>query len=311
MNTNFGKNRGDASPNSRDTITCAQVEANLFAFIKGDLDLPQQTAFRTHLTTCAQCAQAVAEAQLLDSELQRAASQHLSPLSAEASLRIQTQVYKRMQRALFLYRTQNVVQMAGAFAVTAVSILLLFLFGSRWLQFVAAPQHTNEQVTSVAAVETGAASAAVVVEDMPLPQMVAPTTVPDQVEMLAKRPLPDYLKELVTITPGQSPDQVAAAIFAATFAGDQDRLQQLFTAMRTSREPTLRLWSHLYSQCVDQPDIPSLRYHVVPHNPQLIARVDVYHNNHYVGELKMRRLNGEWYVVFTSSPAITKCRMLH
>jgi hypothetical protein len=39
----------------------------------------------------------------------------------------------------------------------------------------------------------------------------------------------------------------------------------------------------------------------------LIARVDIYQGQRYVGEIKMRLINSEWFTVFATYPSITGC----
>ncbi|MEZ4646519.1 MAG: zf-HC2 domain-containing protein [Chloroflexota bacterium] len=309
MNANFGKEGQSAHPPD-DAVTCAQVEANLFAYLQNGLPAARQTALRTHIDQCDLCAQVVAEAQLLDRELHTAAARQRRPLPPEASLRIQAQVYRRMRRALFFHRTRDMAQMAGAFALTAVSLLILFLFGSRWVQFVAAPP-ISEQVIAAATSETAVVTLVEPVEIAPtsLPQRRPTPAVEAVVKTIGERPLPAYLASLSVVTPGKEPDEVAAAVFEATFAGDAARLEQLFSAMRASREPALRLWMRVHSRCVNEVSPATIRYEVVPENPQRIARVDVYENGRYVGELKMRRLNGEWYTIFTTYPSLIGCQL--
>lgn len=292
---------------TQDSVTCAQVEANLFAYLQRDLPAAQLMALQGHIDQCDACAQALTEARLLDGELRMAANRQPASLSPEASLRIQEQVYRRMRRALWFHRARDAAQLAGALAVTAVSLIFLFLFGSRWVQFVATPPISEQAI----AVETGATAVPPKndpIESAPTP-LPRPTPVVEKVEVVGEeRPYPLYLANLTTITPGQTPAEVAAALFAATFAGDREQLEQLFSAMRASREPTMRLWLHVHKRCAAHMDASMIRYEVVPDDLQFIARVDVYQNDRYVGEVKMRRLNGEWYTVFTTYPSLTGCR---
>ncbi|MBE2198019.1 MAG: hypothetical protein IAE79_05375 [Anaerolinea sp.] len=293
---------------TQDSVTCAQVEANLFAYLQEDLPAARLTALQKHVHQCDTCAQALAEARLLDGELRMAANRQPTSLSPEASLRIQEQVYRRMRRALWFHRARDATQLVGALAVTAVSLIFLFLFGSRWVQFVATPSISEQAI----AVETGATAVPPSIDPIesastPLPR---PTPVVEKVEAVGEeRPYPLYLARLTTITPGQTPEEVAATLFAVTFAGDAARLEQLFVAMHAAHEPAMRLWLHVHKRCAAHMDASMIRYEVVPDDLQFIARVDVYQNDRYVGELKMRRLNGEWYTVFTTYPLLTGCRL--
>ena len=191
--------------------------------------------------------------------------------------------------------------MAGTVAVTAVAILLLALFASQWLSFVATPAPVFDAPTSPPA---AAESVTVALAQPDEETAVLPTRVPILADRLVEIPPPPALQ---SATPGSTPAEVATAVFAATFAGDQARLEQLFQAMRSIRQPTVRLWLHLDDRCAHMETPTDLHFKVVPSHPTLIARVDVYDSAGYAGELKMRYLDGEWFTVFTSYPRLFSC----
>ena len=299
------------SPN---VITCETAVSHLMAYVKGDLSPQWQQAVQQHIAGCDTCAQAVQEARLLDTELLAAAQQQRPALSPEASQRIQEQVYRRMRRALFLYRTRDMVQMAGAFAVTAVAFVILALFGGQWLHFLASSDPTMpvQTVTAVMVetmteMETAVVTEPAVVEETAVAEAL-PVAVPIAVsETAVTSYLPPYWANLQTLTPGYTPAEVAEELFTAALAGEDETLNQLFAAMRTPRQPTLRLWLMLYRRCLSNNITPDLQYNVVPAVPTLIARVDVYNGDHFVSEVKMRRINNEWFIVYTSYPAVKGC----
>ncbi|MCA9934956.1 MAG: zf-HC2 domain-containing protein [Ardenticatenaceae bacterium] len=306
----------ESSPNS---ITCETAVSHLMAYVKGDLSPEWQRAIQQHIVGCDACAQAVQEARLLDTELSAVGRRQRPILSPEASQRIQEQVYRRMRRALFLHRTRDAVQMAGAFAVTAVSLVILALFGGQWLQFIASPNPTPPvtavTIETLAATEAVSAETAVDSDPTSLPPLDIPIEADNSLtasQQLVPQPapaptVPIYWANLQTLTPGSDPAEIAGELFTAALAGDRETLGQLFVAMRAPRQPTLRMWLMFYRRCLSSSVVPNLQYHVVPADPKLIARVDVYNGDQFVGEVKMRRINNEWFTVFTSYPTVKGC----
>lgn len=287
------------------TITCRQVSDQMTAYLKQALPVTQQQAINNHLLTCDACALALQEARVLEAELWAgaAALARRPTLSPEASLRIQEAVYRRMRRSLFLQRTRSLVQMTGSLAVAIVLLAGALVVGSQWLQYLATPEPvTGEQFIS-------APTAAASVMSQTDPASTAADTVYLQRTPIPIVPSPRLpAPTLVSVTPGEQPEAIAHAIVTAAIEGDSSRLSSLFSAMRTSQAPTLRLWSRLLGRCQGKISASDLRYESLPQRSHLIARVDMYHDGRFIGELKMRRINGEWFAVFASYPALSACR---
>jgi hypothetical protein len=133
-------------------------------------------------------------------------------------------------------------------------------------------------------------------------------SIPRRQAHIAEQSSPDLNSPVtVSVTPGQQPAAIAQEIVATTMAGNFNRLNDLFVAMRTSRSPAVRIWRHLAGRCMGALDASTLRYEAVPANPTLIARVDIYQGQRYVGEIKMRLIGSEWFTVFVTYPSITGC----
>jgi anti-sigma factor RsiW len=87
---------------SRRTVDCQQVEAELTAYLKGGLSPTRRQVSEDHLAACDACTRSVQQAQILESELRLQAARHNPILSVEASARIRERVYRRMRRGLVM-----------------------------------------------------------------------------------------------------------------------------------------------------------------------------------------------------------------
>ena len=118
-------NRSVTSESQTESPLCHFVQQRLPDFLHRGLTAVDHQQIHAHLAQCDRCARRVQEARLLDDDLQAEADRYQPRLSRDASLRIQNQVYKRMQRSLVWQRTGQVVRLS-----TAVAALMLLLAGS-------------------------------------------------------------------------------------------------------------------------------------------------------------------------------------
>lgn len=295
-------------------IDCREAEENLVAYAKRDLPPAQQQAVAAHLAACDACAQALRDFRALEAELRAAAARPRASLSPAASQRIQRQVYRRMRLSLVWQRLFRTVE--TAVSVTAVLLMVgaISVIGYFWLQFLAnpsAPVAGDGTRVSAPAAATLAATAA------PLPTTVAsqlapmpqPAT-PQQTETTA-RPLPPYWQDLNSVTPGQRPSQISQTIVAAALAGDQAQLNQIFAAMGSAHDPTVQLWQQFSRRCQLTLTADALTYQElspgVPFDGPIVKSVYLLYAGRYVGEVKLRLIDGDWYAFFTRPPAVNDC----
>lgn len=274
-------------------VTCDWVQTHLMAYLKNGLPAAERSALAEHLTTCDTCAQTVQEAKTLEADLLASAGNHWPKLSQEASLRIQKQVYRRMRRALVVRRTVALFQMAGA---VVTSILLLggaLLFGNQWVAFLSNPSAIGgEQPTTVTQPQTTHVTATATA--------VSPT--------ISNAPPPQLPAELTSTTPGATPEEVVYAFMEATLTQKSEDMAELLGLMRSNKEPTLRMWRNFSQRCGGLFTADSLQYKAIPLQPIITARVEMYQNGRFIGDIKVRFIHNNWFIFFAPIPSISNCQ---
>lgn len=259
------------------------------AYLKNGLPPDQRQAIAVHLAGCDVCAQALAEIKWMEAEITAESTHHRPTLTPEASLRIQKQLYRRMRRSLVLQRTRGIFQMAGA---TIIAILFFggaLAFGNQWVQFLAKPEgKVNSGQLAVSSEQSAVNSEQGAVNSDPThsPFTIhnSPFTIPSP------------------LLPGAPPSTVARLVLEAALTQDKEALSILFSAMHTIKDPTLNLWLRFGRRCGGSLLADSLEYKTVPHESNGIVRVELWGNGRFLGDLKLRQLNGEWYTVFAPTP---------
>lgn len=285
-----------------ESALCHYIQQRLPDYLHVGLTAVEHQQIQAHLAQCNSCAQQVQEARLLDSDLQAEADRYQPRLSREASLRIQNQVYRRMQRSLVWQRTGQIVRLGTAVAALVLLLAGSFLFGRFWL-----PNLANS--TS----ETGEATT---LPEAPLP---VPTAIPT-----APPPLLEPAKPMVelgliengrinawdswaSVAPGQTPEQLAATITNAALTRDAAYLNDLFTGMGAAQQPTAQLWLRISHRCTQRLTADDFVFsrHAIP--LQTVTAVSIWYHDHLVGEIKMRQVAGDWFATFTRIPSVNPC----
>lgn len=290
--------------NTQTDVVCRLVKQWLPGYLRHELTAVQRRQVQAHLAECDSCAQLVQEARLLDAELQTEANYYQPRLSNEASLRIQNQVYRQMQRSLAWQRTGQVARLGMTFAALVVLLLGSFTFGRFWLSFLANPP--GETLTGES----------IITEEVPQPAPTAVPTAPpliptpapvERIESPSNSDRTNAWDHWEPVFVGQSPEQLAETIMHTALTEDEALLTDLFVGMGAAGSPAARLWLRLGERCIHRPaasDFDFIRLQIPLPN---ITTVSIWYADHMVGELKMRRIAGEWFATFTRVPAINPC----
>lgn len=288
---------------------CQLVQQLLPDYLHYDLTGVEMQQFQAHLAQCDSCAQQVQEARLLDADLQAEADRHRPQLSRQASLRIQNQVYRRMQRSLVWQRTGQFLRVSTA---VAAMILLLgggVLFGRFWLPYLATEDNIAGETSEFPDLPPLGPTA--------VPTAAPTIPIPAPVEIEEEAPIPNLTTESnprfnawdhwTAAAPGQTPEELAATIMTAALSQDTAYLNELFVGMGASQQPTARMWLRLSNNCqsIIQSDDFLFARHPIP--LRNVTAVSIWYNGHLVGEIKMRQVQGEWFATFTRTPAINPC----
>lgn len=252
------------------------------AYLKNGLPPDQRQAIAVHLAGCDVCAQALAEIKWMEAEITAESTHHRPTLTPEASLRIQKQLYRRMRRSLVLQRTRGIFQMAGATIIAILFFGGVLAFGNQWVQFLAKPEG-----------EVNSTQYSVLSEQL---------VVNSEQGAVNSVPLTPHSSLLTPLLPGAPPSTVARLVLEAALTQDKEALSILFSAMHTIKDPTLNLWLRFGRRCGGSLLADSLEYKTVPHESNGIVRVELWGNGRFLGDLKLRQLNGEWYTVFAPTP---------
>lgn len=285
---------------------CHFVQQRLPDFLHRELTAVEHQQIQAHLAHCNSCARRVQEARLLDNDLQTEADRYQPRLSRDASLRIQKQVYKRMQRSLVWQRTGQVVRLSTAVAALILVVAGSFLFGRFWLPNLGTT--VGEELTTS---ETLATSESITLPQAPLPTAVVPTSrpaiaQPEPVETSGNGRVSAW-QSWTSASPGQSPEELAATIMDAALVRDEPFLNELFVGLGAAGQPNAQLWLRMGSRC-GQPLATSDFLFTRRAIPLLsVTSISIWHNQHLVGEIKMRQVDGEWFATFTRTPSVNPC----
>lgn len=286
---------------------CHFVQQRLPDFLHRGLTAVEHQQIQAHLAQCDRCARHVQEARLLDNDLQAEADRYQPRLSRDASLRIQNQVYKRMQRSLVWQRTGQVVRLSTAVAALILVVAGSFLFGRFWLPSLGTP--VGDELT---ASETLATGESVTLPEAPLPQPTAVATTqpamtePEPVET-ERNSRTSAWQSWTSAAPGQSPEELATTIMAAALTRDEAFLNELFVGLGAAQQPTAQLWLRVGSRCAQSltPDNFLFTRRAIP--LLTVTSVSIWYDQHLVGEIKMRQVGGEWFATFTRTPSVNPC----
>ena len=288
---------------SHHNVNCEQLNEHLIPYLKGDLTREQMARINAHLQTCDRCALRVHEARRLEAELYHTAVLPAKPLSEDASLRIQANVYRKMRRTIFLRRTGQLVQASSAIALFAFALVGTFALATYWLPFMSDNADPIVPASNYIIAEKGLA------EDTAVTDSEIDTLINEQT---IEQPLNYYRSaftdSLVSATPGQTPEEIAAAILDSALSRDHEQLFALFAATSVMQEPNTRMWKIFANRC--DATIGSSRDFDIIKAPlpfEHIASVRLYYNDRFSGEIKMRKFNGEWFTTFTQTPYLNQC----
>ena len=288
---------------------CQLIQQQLPDYLHRDLTAVEMQQIRLHLAQCDSCAQHVQEARLLDADLQAEADHYRPQLSRQASLRIQNQVYRRMQRSLVWQRTGQFLRVSTALVTLILLVGGSFLFGRFWLPYLATEDNIAGETSAFPELPPPGPTA------VPTATPAIPTPIPvasnDEVP-LANQPRENSPRlnawdHWVAAAPGQTPEELAATIMTTALSQDTAYLDELFIGMGASQQPTAHMWLRLSDNC--QSNIQSDDFLFVRHPIPLrtVTAVSIWYKDHLVGEIKMRQVQGEWFATFTRTPAINPC----
>ena len=292
-----------STESNTDRAFCPLVQQWLPGYLRYELTAVQHQQIQAHLAQCDSCTQLVQEARLLDADLRAEADRFRPRLSHDASLRIQHQVYRRMQRSLVWRRAGQFVQFGTA--VTALILLLAgsFLFGRFWLQSLGetSVETTGETTTLPEAPQSEPTVVPTAPPAIPTPQAV------EAVAELAANGRSHAWDNWVAAAPGQTPEQLSGTIMNTALARNGAYLNDLFVAMGAAQQPTANLWLRIGNRCpqsLSASDFEFIRRRIPLPN---LASVSVLYDGHLVGEIKMRQVAGEWFATFTRIPTVNPC----
>ena len=288
---------------SQHNFNCDQLNEQLMPYLKGDLTREQMARVNAHLQTCDRCALRIHEARLLEADLYHTAVLPAKPLSDDASLRIQANVYRKMRRTMFLRRTGQVVQASTAIALFAFAIVGIFALATYWLPFMSDNSEPITPASNYIVAEKGT------IEDTAVTDEEITVLINEQiVEQPFNYYRNSFTDSLVSITPGKTPEEIAASILDSALSKDHDQLFALFAATSVMQEPNTRMWKIFASRC--NATINSSRDFEIVKAPlpfEHIASVRLFYDDRFSGEIKMRKYNGEWFTTFTHTPFINQC----
>lgn len=283
-------------------MSCEQVEVQLIAYAKKALPVAERRAIAVHLSSCDACALSLQQLGMIEFDLYAEAARYQPRLSAKASQRIREQVYRRMRLSLVWQRLFQSVKMG----LTVVSVIIFLaaasLFSYQWFRFLA----NSEPILG-----SGVVITAVPMQPEPVLAETAvsqPETSPRLVEpSFTDSEIPSYWQPLSSLTAGQDPIAIAEQIVISSLNNNRVELNGLLAAMRTVREPNVRLWLLFNRRCYKTIEANDFEYVQTSRHQLPITAVYLYHNDRYTGEIKFRRIDGEWFAVFSRPPTINAC----
>lgn len=288
---------------SHHNVCCEQLNEQLMPYLKGDLSRTQMGKINAHLQTCDPCAQRVHEARLLEAELYHTAVFPARPLSPDASKRIQANVYRRMRRSLILRRTGQVVQASTAVALVAFALVGFFALATYWFPFMSENGNVIIPASNTIIAEKGE-----IVDTAVTDEEISVFIKEQTVEQSFNSYHTPFTDSLISVTPGKTPEEIAAIMIDSALTKDHDQLFALFAATRVMQEPNTRMWKIFANRC-DTTIRSSREFEIVqvplPFNH--LATVRFYYNGRFSGEIKMRKYNEEWFTTFSQTPYINQC----
>lgn len=288
----------------RHAAQCSWVRHWLPGYLRHELTAVQHQQIQAHLAQCDACAQHLQEARLLDGDLQAEADRFQPRLSRDAALRIQNQVYRRMQRSLAWQRTGQILQLSTAVAALILLLMGSFVFGRFWLPSLANTAAEASPNSQMLPPESAPVATAVPTLLPAIPSPVEPVI---ELEESVGNGRLNAWDRWHSATPGQSPEQLAASIMQAALTHDAAYLNGLFVGMGAAQQPTANLWLQIGGRCAQSLTADDFAFTRRPIPLPTITSVSIWHNNHQVGEIKMRQIAGEWFATFTRTPAVSPC----
>ncbi|VAW31930.1 hypothetical protein MNBD_CHLOROFLEXI01-3657 [hydrothermal vent metagenome] len=279
-----------------DGALCRLVQTWLPGYLHSELTAVQQRQLQAHLAQCNSCAQRVQEARLLDADLQAEANRYQPRLSQNMSLHIQKRVYRRMQRSLMWQRTTRFVQISTAVAALVVLLAGSFLFSRFWLSFLANPP-----------TETPVAGEELNLPAVPQPVATVEVQLPNA-DLEIENGRLDLRDTQTSLTPGQTPEQLAATLVTTALAKDARSLNGLFVRTGMAQESSVRIWLLFSKRCQWSLDSATdLQFTRRQSQLSNLATILIWYDGKRVGEIKMRRFSDNWFITFTQPPAINQC----
>ncbi len=298
-------------------MSCEQVESQLVAYAKKDVPVAEQQAIAAHLASCDACALSLQQLDMIEADLYAEATQYQPHLSLEASQRIQEQVYRRMRLSLVWQRLFQSAKMGLAVASMAIFLVVASLFAYQWFLFLANPEPVPGSGVVITAVSVE--SEPILVETAVFQPEILPTAIPEPIEpielvpspiepnLIVESDVPFYWQNLSSLTVGEAPVTIAKQIVTSALNNEQSELNGLMAAMTTVKEPNVRLWLLFNRRCYGTMAAADFEYVQASRHQLPITAVYLYHNDRYTGEIKFRRINGEWFAVFSHPPTINAC----
>lgn len=257
---------------------CRHCRSLFAAYQENQLSSAQKADVQNHLASCEKCRQLWSDLQTLHKELLRSlplARPHLTP---GASGRIQQAVYQRIQRALFWQKAWHLTEQLGTLILLCLVAYSIWLVAGQLPQSITPPELFPQPTF----------------QDQ-LPATSSPTELAQANQLpTTNRQLPEGLN--------LSPSQLAQTVVDAALQGDQAALLRAYNHLNpTHQEAALRMWAYI-QPCGNSWHADQFRYEIMPQKPNTVIRVDIVQEGHYLGELKMRWLEGDWRIFFTRYP---------
>lgn len=265
---------------------CRHYRELFTAYQENQLPASQKAELQNHLAGCEKCRQLWSDLQVLHKELLISLRPSRPPLTPSTSGRIQQAVYQRIQRALFWQKAWHITEQLGTV------LLLCLLAYSLWLVSGQLPESINPSESFPQPIFNDQQPA----NHTPNPLDNYPPPHPRQ-------PLPAGLN--------LDPERLAKTVLDAALRGDQATLLSAYTHFNpTHQEAALRMWSYI-AACGKDWQAEQFQYEIMPQKPATTIRVDIIQTGSYIGELKMRWLDGDWRIFFTrypTRPALGGCK---
>jgi hypothetical protein len=93
----------------------------------------------------------------------------------------------------------------------------------------------------------------------------------------------------------------------AALARDEAYLTDLFVGLGAARQPTTKLWLRIGNRCSQSLTSADFVFSRRAIPLPTVTAVSIWYSDHQVGEIKMRRIEGNWFATFTRIPSVNPC----